>query len=384
MCCFIYICWTVASGSTWPLPRKPVWGPQKAKNASFCRKEPFEGSPGPTEQAVRGPPCKSENETWMWSLNCPPCGHRTAFQIGHFWHFLASLILLETPIFIVFCTNPHLRCLNLRQKIGQNFRPSKTNLNWCRAVLWTPNCPSKFHHECKPRKKESHHKKTTTTRNPNASFCRKKRFREKWKKHLSICWPLVCWPFSGQRPLNTIAQKHYKTRFFFCAFFGWCALNKTKQQQQQQQQQQTTTTNIEKEGKWKNEKLKAKKKYPGKQVFSRFAVFFLWGVLGQQQQVTRITTIETKTRIKQNKNNTKTNDNTKPTNKKKLSIKHCVVFWCYFSLVLVVAQTTKTQQQNHSTTKQPTNNKNNNPKKKQQKTNNNRRDNKFSFFSLCF
>ena len=42
VCIYIYMRWTAASGSTWPLPRKPVQGPRTGKNASFCRKEPFE------------------------------------------------------------------------------------------------------------------------------------------------------------------------------------------------------------------------------------------------------------------------------------------------------------------------------------------------------
>ena len=130
--------------------QKASSGPTKSKKTLLsAERRLLSDSSGPTEQPVRGPLYKSENETWMWSLNCLPCGPRTAFKLVIFDTFFASLILLENPIFFKWlCTNySHIRCSNLRQKIGQNFRPSKTNLNCCRAVLWTPNCPSKFRHE---------------------------------------------------------------------------------------------------------------------------------------------------------------------------------------------------------------------------------------------
>ena len=102
------------------------------KNASFCRKEPFEGQFGPTEQAVRGPPCKSENETRMWSLNCPVVPEPPF-----------KLVIFDTLVFLY----------------KFSFKTFENQFELLAGRFVTPNCPSKFRHECKPRKKESRRKK---------------------------------------------------------------------------------------------------------------------------------------------------------------------------------------------------------------------------------
>ena len=114
----------------------------------------------------------------MWSRNVVP-------ELLSHWSFLdlffASLLLLETPYFIVFLYKFHLRCLKLGHNLGQNFRPSKTSLNSGRAVLRSLNCPSKWDPESK-QEKQKHNKRKMITSRTQRFFCRKKRFRRKKKK----------------------------------------------------------------------------------------------------------------------------------------------------------------------------------------------------------
>ena len=121
--------------------------------------------------------------------------------------------------------------------------------------------------------------------------------QKQWKKHLIIGCPLVCWPFSAQRPLNTIAQKHFNAKglVIFCwIFFGWCALSKTKQQNNK-----TTNNHSNNNSKHrKRRKVKERerensdKKYPGKHAILLNLMFFFLGCSGVRP--TRITTIKTK------------------------------------------------------------------------------------------
>ena len=104
--------------------------------------------------------------------------------------------------------------------------------------------PFKISPRIQAKKKKTPQKKTTT-RNPNASFCRKERFREKRKKTSIFFSPLVCWPFCCQRPLNTIAKNTIKQGvccFSCCVFLVGVPQtrrnNKTTKQQNDKQQQQ--------------------------------------------------------------------------------------------------------------------------------------------------
>ena len=153
----------------------------------------------------------AQNETNLWTLNRLACGPRTGFQIGHFRVFWVSLILLETPIFIVFLYKFQFKMLKCWAQSGQNFRPSKTNLNKCRAVLWSLNRRSKWDLEIKQKQKK--HLKNVNNTKPNVSFCRTEPFRTKIIKNVFLM-ALGCWPFCGQRPVMTTAKKHYKTRGF--------------------------------------------------------------------------------------------------------------------------------------------------------------------------
>ena len=122
----------------------------------------------------------------LWSPNC-------LSNWSFLTHFFASLILLETLVFIVFLYKFSFKMLKFEAKIGQKLRPSKTNLNCWRAVLWTPNCPSKFRHECKLKNKRKPPQKNDNNAKPKRSFLQKEAFSgKKWKKNLIICWPLVC------------------------------------------------------------------------------------------------------------------------------------------------------------------------------------------------
>ena len=102
----------------------------------------------------------AQNETDLWTLNRLACGPRTGFRIGNFRVvFLASLILFETPIFIVFSYKFQFKMLKCWAQNGQNFRPSKTNLNQGRAVLWSLNRRSKWDLEIKQKQKKRNTKK---------------------------------------------------------------------------------------------------------------------------------------------------------------------------------------------------------------------------------
>ena len=123
-------------------------------------------------------------------------------------HFFASLNLLETPIFIVFLYKFSFKMFKFEAKNWSKIKTFENQFELLAGRFVDPELPFKISPRMQAKKKKkAAAKKMTTTRNPNAPFCRKKRFREKWKKNLIIRWPLVCWPFSGQRPLNTRAQK---------------------------------------------------------------------------------------------------------------------------------------------------------------------------------
>ena len=162
--------------------------------------------------------------------------------------------------------------LKFEAKNWSKIKTLENNLNCWRAVLWTPNCPSKFspRMQAKIKKKATAKKwqqrETQTLRSAERSVFGKN--GRKFWLFVGPCLLAFLWPKAS----NTRAQKqHYKTRgfvVFLLSFFGWCALNKKATKQQNNKQQQTTTTNIEKEGKWKNEKGKNKeKRYPGKHFF---------------------------------------------------------------------------------------------------------------------
>ena len=95
------------------------------------------------------------------------------------WSFLTYCLLPSfwlKPLFLLcFLYKFLFKMLKFEAQFWSKFQTLENQLNCCRAVLWTPNCPSKFGHEFKQRKRKTPQKKTTT-RNPNASFCRKKRF----------------------------------------------------------------------------------------------------------------------------------------------------------------------------------------------------------------
>ena len=96
----------------------------------------------------------------MWSLNSPPCGPRTAFQIGHCWHifWFPSFCLNPPPIYSVCCTNSHLRCLNLRQKNWSYFQTFENQFELLSGRFVDPELPFKF----SPRMQAKKKKKTTT------------------------------------------------------------------------------------------------------------------------------------------------------------------------------------------------------------------------------
>ena len=189
----------------------------------------------------------------MWSLNCPPplwspnCLSNWSFLT----HFPASLILLETPIFIVFLYKFSFKMFKFEATNWSKFQTFENQFELLAGRFVDPERPFKI----SPRMQAKKKKKATTNKRQQRETqtllsAKRSVVGKKLKKFLIICWPLVCWPFSGQRPLNTIAhKKRYKTRGLL--------FNKTKQQNNKQQQQTnnkqqhttTTTTNLEKERK---------------------------------------------------------------------------------------------------------------------------------------
>ena len=138
-------------------PQKPVRGPKISKKVSFCRTESLEWRFGVHKATDRGPPQIAEHETHLWSLNRLPCGPRTGFQIGYFGLFaLFPSFCLKSRFFEVFLYKFPFKMLNFGHNFGQDFSPSKTNLNSNRAVLWSLNRRSKWDPEIK---------QTKTTRN---------------------------------------------------------------------------------------------------------------------------------------------------------------------------------------------------------------------------
>ena len=94
-----YARWTAASGSTWPLPRKPVRGPQKVKKNFFLQKGAF-------WKAVRGPP-NSQLEGHRASLKMRrECGPWTAPPVVPEPPF--KLVIFDTFVcFPHFAWNPY-------------------------------------------------------------------------------------------------------------------------------------------------------------------------------------------------------------------------------------------------------------------------------------
>ena len=191
-----------------------------------------------------------------------------------------------------------------------------------------PELPFKIWPRIQAKKKERHHKETTTTRNPNVFFRRKKRFRKKKGRKLRFLFALGLLAFLWQTASkHNNAKRHHKPRGFVGLFLLCC----------------------------------------------------LWSVYPKQDETATATTT-IKTKVKQNKENTKTDDNTKPSNKN-IILKPFVVIWRYFYLVLVVVQKTKTKQQNHNTTKQP-NNKTTTPPKRNKQQQEGQPNYLFTFFSF--
>ena len=121
--------------------------------------------------------------------------------------------------------------LKFGHNFGQIFRPSKTNLNSGRVVLWFLNCPSKWDPKFKQkRKKNKGTKKNDNNTKPKASFCRKKRFlKNGWKK---ICFSVGLGLLAFLRPKTCkdhSATKNNKTRGFvvICVVFSLVGVSQT-------------------------------------------------------------------------------------------------------------------------------------------------------------
>ena len=96
--------------------------------------------------------------------------------------FFASLILLETPIFTVFLYKFPFKMLKFEAQFWSKFQTLENQFELLSGRFVDPELPFKIWPRIQAKKKRKTPQKTTTTRNPNASFCRKKRFREKRKK----------------------------------------------------------------------------------------------------------------------------------------------------------------------------------------------------------
>ena len=240
----------------------------------------------------------------MWSLNRLACGPRAGFQIGYFGIFFASLILLEPPIFIVFLYKFSFKILKFGHNFGQNLRPSKTNLNLVRAVLWSLNCPSKWDPEFKPKNKDT--KKTITTRNPTLLSAERSVFGETNCYFLGLglltfLWPKTCKDHSAKK------NKKQGALLFLFVVLSFVGVSQTRRNNK-------TTNNNNNQNKNTNQAEQKNQKHQKE----------------RQHQTNRPI---------------------------KLSKQDILLFLgVVLSLVVVVAQTTKTKQQNHNTTKQPTNN----------------------------
>ena len=202
-----------------------VRGPLKTKRRFFLQN----GAPWVT---VRGPQndgwrtnINGPNETDLWTLNRLACGPRTGFQIGHFRVFFGFPHFAWNPYFYSVFVQIPIQDVKCWAQIGQNFRPSKTNLNKGRAVLWSLNQRSKWDLEIKQNKKKKHQKNVNNTKQ-NASFCRTEPFPTKKIIKSGFLMALGCWLFCGQRPVMTTTKKTLQNKGFccFCCCIFCCSL----------------------------------------------------------------------------------------------------------------------------------------------------------------
>ena len=155
----------------------------------------------------------AQNETDLWTLNRLACGPRTGFQIGHFRFFLASLILLETPIFIVFLYRfqfEMLKCWHTLVKISDPQKPIEQGS--ARFVVPEPALKMGPRNQAKTKKKET--TKKCDQHKTKRFFLQNGAFSD--KKKLKMFFFLWHWAagFSVAKDCNDNSEKHYKTRGF--------------------------------------------------------------------------------------------------------------------------------------------------------------------------
>ena len=163
----------------WPLIESQFGAPFFLKTLLSAERSPLSDGSGSTERRLedqhKWPKMRQICGPWTGSH----VGPEPAFKLVILGFFLASLILLETPIFIVFLYKFQFKMLKCWAQIGQNFRPSKTNLNKGRAVLWSLNRRSKWDLEIKQKQKKRNTKKMWTTQNQTLLSAERSLFGQK-------------------------------------------------------------------------------------------------------------------------------------------------------------------------------------------------------------
>ena len=171
-------------------------------------------------RAVRGPPkrqledhrasLKMRRECGPWTA--PPVVPELPFKLVIFDTFFCFPHFAWNPYFYGFLFKFSFKMFKLEAKIGQKLRPSKTNLNCWRAVLWTPNCPSKIRHECKPKKKKATAKKWQQRETQTLLSAERSVFGEKKEETfdylLALGLLIFLWPKASKHnsAKNTIKQ----------------------------------------------------------------------------------------------------------------------------------------------------------------------------------
>ena len=157
----------------------------------------------------------------LWSLN-------RLSNWSFLTHFFASLILLETPIFIAFLYTFSFKMFKFEAKNWSKFQTFENQFERLSGRFVDPELPFKISPRMQATTKNDNNAK------PKRFFLQKEAFWEKIEENLIICWPLVCWPFCGQRPRsakNTIKQG---VLLFFLLCFLWLVCpfqDKTTKQQ---------------------------------------------------------------------------------------------------------------------------------------------------------
>ena len=149
-------------------------------------------------------------------------------------HFCCFPHLLETLIFIVVLYKLQFKTLKFEAQLWSNFQILENQFELLSGRFVDPELPFKISPRIQAKKKRRHHEKTTTTRNPNVSFCRKERFREKKRKKTTSFFALGLLAFLCIRPLNTIAQKNIKQGFCFFVFMLCFLRSQTNKQTNKQ------------------------------------------------------------------------------------------------------------------------------------------------------